>query len=136
MPGWQALMAEIEQSAVIVDEVARGNRDTYRYYELGSKALASQHPEERHVFRTSTAAATDGRAGPGPHAPAILPRLRRRARQPGPGVAAEAGRAGGRGAAPRRRPAGPAPAAFPGQGQERHLPVHGRRPEPAGAVRA
>ena len=35
----------------------------------------------------------------------------------------------------RRQPAGTEAAALPGEGEERHLPVHGRRPEPPGTVR-
>ena len=75
------------------------------------------------------------RSAAAPHPPALLPRLRRRPRLDGPGVAAAARRpARGRPPQPPTRCA-PQPPHFAAEGEERHLPVHGRRPEPARAVR-
>ena len=63
-------------------------------------------------------------------------RLRRRARLDGPGLPARRGPVAGRRAgSDRLEPARPAARALPGAGQERHLPVHGRRAQPARAVR-
>ena len=82
-----------------------------------------------------TADRTDrpGLAPPDP--PPLLPRLRRRPRLDGAGLAARRDGAPGRRRPARRTRWPPRPGHFPGAGEERHLPVHGRRPQPARAVR-
>src|SRR5262245_22028808 len=65
--------------------------------------------------------------------PPLLPRLCRRPRLARPGVAAFRRQAPGRREV-RPGPDGAEAAALPGEGEERYLPLHGRRPEPAGAV--
>ena len=73
--------------------------------------------------------------GPADHPPRDARALRQRLRRRGAG--GPAGRAGVRGASPRRRrrPARAPAAALPGEGAERDLPVHGRRAVAGGHVR-
>ena len=66
-----------------------------------------------------------------PRTGALLPRLRRRPRRHGAGVAAATRCAGGAG----RQSARPEAAALRAEGEGGHLPVHGRRAEPARTVR-